>query len=83
MFQCDSHYRCCACTAAVLKCYGLVVPPPPPQGGEPSFREPPPWGEPSRHLGGDYKRGGGGANTMEPQCSLPTSSFVSCLVPEM
>ena len=27
MFQCDSHYRCCACTAAILKCYGLVVQP--------------------------------------------------------
>ena len=25
MFQCDSHYRCCACTATVLKCYSLVV----------------------------------------------------------
>ena len=35
MFQCDSHYRCCACTAEVLKRYGLVVqsPPPPPIGG--------------------------------------------------
>ena len=33
MFQCDSHYRCCACTAAVLKCYGLVVQSPPPKGG--------------------------------------------------
>ena len=30
MFQCDSYYQCCACTAAVLKCYGLVVQPPPP-----------------------------------------------------
>ena len=25
MFQCDSHYRCCACIAAVVKCYSLVV----------------------------------------------------------
>ena len=35
MFQCDSHYRCCACAAAVLKCwlhyisYRIKVPPPP------------------------------------------------------
>ena len=33
MFQHDLHYQCCACTAAVLKCYGLVVQSPPPQGG--------------------------------------------------
>ena len=37
MFHSDSHHQCCACTAAVLKCYGLVVqsshPPPPPRGG--------------------------------------------------
>ena len=33
MFQCDSHHRCCACTAAVLKCYGLVVQSQPGGGG--------------------------------------------------
>ena len=42
MFQCDSHYRCCACTAALLKCYGLVVPSPPSPGGGPSLCDPPP-----------------------------------------
>ena len=46
MFQCDSHYRCCACTAAILKCYGLVVQR---LGGG------------GRHdTGGEITRGGGG-----------------------
>ena len=31
MFQCDSHYQGCACTAAVLKCYCLWVQPPTPR----------------------------------------------------
>ena len=47
MFQCGSHYPCCACTAAVLKCCGSVMQSPPPPGG----------GEPSRHCRGDYKGG--------------------------
>ena len=33
MSQCDSHYRCCACTATVLKCYSLAVQSRPPTGG--------------------------------------------------
>ena len=54
MFQCDSHHRCCACTAAVLKCCSWVVQSPPFQGvgGEPSLRD--------RHdIGGGITRGGG------------------------
>ena len=47
MFQCNPHCWCCACTAAVLKCYGLVVQSPPPVGG-------------NRHdIGGRLQRGGG------------------------
>ena len=49
VFQCDSHYRGCACTAAVLKCYGLVVQSIPPPGGG--------GGGLSRRWGGDYKGG--------------------------
>ena len=49
MFQCDSHYRCCACTAAVLKCCGLVVQSPPP----------PPWGGTVTTLGARLQGGGG------------------------
>ena len=41
MFQCDSHYRCCACTATIFKCYSLVVRSPPPPRGELSQH----WGE--------------------------------------
>ena len=36
MFQCDAHHWRCACTAAVLKCHGLVVQPPPPPGHTPA-----------------------------------------------
>ena len=58
MLQCDSHYRCCACAAAVLKCYGLVVQPPPP-GGEPSLCDlSPPRGVGDRHdIGAEITKG--------------------------
>ena len=49
IFQCDSHYRCCACTAAVLKRYGLVV-----------QYSPTPRGELPRHGGGGITRGAWG-----------------------
>ena len=57
MFQCDSHYRCCACIAAVLKCYGWWCYSTP-QGGKRHFvTPPPPWGEPSQYWGGKITRG--------------------------
>ena len=49
MFQCDAHYRCSACTAAVLKGYGLVVQFPPLRGGTVTT------------LGGRLQERGGGA----------------------
>ena len=61
MFQCDSHDRCCACTAAVLKWYGLVVQSL--RGGGGGYRHfvtapPPGRGGPSRHWGGGENGGG-------------------------
>ena len=41
------------CTAAVLKCYSLVVQSPPPWGNRRFLTAPPPH-ELSRHWGGDY-----------------------------
>ena len=47
MVQCDSHYQCCACTAADLKCYSLVVQSPRP-----------PWGGNLHYMGGGGLQGG-------------------------
>ena len=60
MFQCNSHYQCCACTAAVLKCCGLVAhPPPPPRGGgNCHFVTAPPLGGNRHDIGGGGLQGG-------------------------
>ena len=61
MFQTDSHYECCAYTAAgfeVLRFDGAISSP---RGQEPALRDPSPrpWGGTVTMFGGDYKGGGG------------------------
>ena len=60
MFQCDLHYQCCACTTAVLKCYGVGVqspPPPAPRGATIISWTPPTWGGTVTTLGGGLQGG--------------------------
>ena len=60
------NFRCCACTAAVLKRYGLVVQSPPPfQAGNRHFMTTPPpplWGGTATTLGGRLQGEGGTAD---------------------